>query len=151
MKLKKRKIKYSAIFLICWFALLVLLVDGVLKFQTLVDYFGSYAVVEVALLLLVLLPTMAVYISNRKSIMTNALLYYLIVINIVTFLVYGIDKVKAKQGSWRISEATLLILAVIGCSIGALLGMKIWHHKTQHKKFKYGVPTILIIQIISIF
>ena len=52
MKLKKRKIKYSAIFLICWFALLVLLVDGVLKFQTLVDYFGSYAVVEVALLLL---------------------------------------------------------------------------------------------------
>ena len=82
--------------------------------------------------------------------MTNALLYYLIVINIVTFLVYGIDKVKAKQGSWRISEATLLILAVIGGSIGALLGMKIWHHKTQHKKFKYGVPTILIIQIILI-
>ena len=63
----------------------------------------------------------------------NALLYYLIVINIVTFLVYGIDKWKAKQGSWRISEATLLILAVIGGSIGALLGMKIWHHKTMHK------------------
>ena len=53
--------------------------------------------------------------------MTNVLLYYLIVINIVTFLVYGIDKWKAKQGSWRISEATLLILAVIGGSIGALL------------------------------
>ena len=82
--------------------------------------------------------------------MTNALLYYLIVINIVTFLVYGIDKVKAKQGSWRISEATLLILAVIGGSIGALLGMKIWHHKTMHKKFKYGLPLILIIQIIII-
>lgn len=65
--------------------------------------------------------------------MTEALLYYLIVINIVTFLVYGIDKWKAKQGSWRISEATLLILAVIGGSIGALLGMKIWHHKTMHK------------------
>ena len=63
----------------------------------------------------------------------NALLYYLIVINIVTFLVYGIDKWKAKQGSWRISEATLLILAVIGGSIGALLSMKIWHHKTMHK------------------
>ena len=63
----------------------------------------------------------------------NALLYYLIVINIVTFLVYGIDKWKAKQGSWRISEATLLILAVIGGSIGALLGMKIWHHKMMHK------------------
>ena len=82
--------------------------------------------------------------------MTEALLYYLIVINIVTFLVYGIGKWKAKQGSWRISEATLLILAVIGGSIGALLGMKIWHHKTMHKKFKYGVPAILIIQIILI-
>jgi uncharacterized membrane protein YsdA (DUF1294 family) len=80
----------------------------------------------------------------------NALLYYLIVINIVTFLVYGIDKWKVKQGSWRISEATLLIFAVIGGSIGALLGMKIWHHKTMHKKFKYGLPLILIIQIILI-
>ena len=82
--------------------------------------------------------------------MANALLYYLIVINVVTFLVYGIDKWKAKQGSWRISEATLLILAVIGGSIGALLGMKVWRHKTQHKKFKYGLPLILIIQIILI-
>lgn len=82
--------------------------------------------------------------------MTEALLYYLIVINIVTFLVYGIDKWKAKQGGWRISEATLLILAVIGGSIGALLGMKVWRHKTQHKKFKYGLPLSLIIQIILI-
>ena len=82
--------------------------------------------------------------------MENALLYYIIVVNIVTFLVYGIDKWKAKQGSWRISEGTLLILAVIGGSIGALLGMKVWRHKTQHKKFKYGVPAILIIQIITI-
>ena len=82
--------------------------------------------------------------------MANALLYYLIVINIVTFLVYGMDKLKAKQGSWRISEATLLILAIIGGSIGALLGMKVWRHKTQHKKFKYGLPLILIIQIILI-
>ena len=54
--------------------------------------------------------------------MANALLYYLIIINFVTFIVYGIDKVKAKQGSWRISEATLLILAVIGGSIGAHIG-----------------------------
>jgi len=61
MKLKKRKIKYSAIFFICWFAFLVILVDVVLKFQTLVDYFGSYALVEIALLLLVFLPTLAVY------------------------------------------------------------------------------------------
>ena len=83
--------------------------------------------------------------------MANALLFYLIVINIVTFLVYGIDKWKAKQGSWRISEVTLLILAVIGGCIGALLGMKIWHHKTMHKKFKYGLPMILLAQIALIY
>ena len=82
--------------------------------------------------------------------MNQAFLYSLIVLNIVTFLVYGIDKWKAKQGSWRISEATLLILTIIGGSIGALLGMKVWRHKTQHKKFKYGLPLILIIQIILI-
>ena len=67
MKLKKRKIKYSAIFLLFWFALLVLLVDGVLGFQTLVDYFGSYALVEVALLLLVILPTLAVYAFTKEK------------------------------------------------------------------------------------
>ena len=66
MKLKKRKIKYSAIFCLCWFAVLVILVDGVLKFQTLVDYFGSYAFVEIALLLLVILPTLAVYKLTKE-------------------------------------------------------------------------------------
>jgi len=66
MKLKKRKIKYAAIFFICWFAVLVLLVDGVLKFQTLVDYFGSYALVEITLLLLVILPTLAVYKLTKE-------------------------------------------------------------------------------------
>ena len=65
--MKKRKIKYSAIFFLCWFVLLVLLVDGVLKFQTLVDYFGSYAVVEVALLLLVVLPTLIVYAFTKEK------------------------------------------------------------------------------------
>ncbi len=64
--LKKRKIKYAAIFFVCWFALLVILVDGVLKFQTLVDYFGSYAVVEVGLLLLVIIPTVAVYVLTKE-------------------------------------------------------------------------------------
>jgi len=66
MKLKKRKIKYSAIFFLCWFAFLVILVDVVLKFQTLVDYFGSYALVEVGLLLLVILPTVAVYVFTKE-------------------------------------------------------------------------------------
>ena len=67
MKLEKRKIKYSAIFGICWFAILVFIVDGVLKFQTLVDYFSSYAVVEITLLLLVILPTLAVYIITKEN------------------------------------------------------------------------------------
>ena len=79
--------------------------------------------------------------------MANALLYYLIVINILTFAVYGVDKWKARQGSWRISEATLLMLAVIGGTIGALLGMQVWRHKTMHLKFKYGLPLILLAQI----
>ena len=81
----------------------------------------------------------------------NVLLYYLIAVNTLTFVVYGIDKWKAKQGSWRISEATLLTLAVIGGSIGALLGMKVWHHKTMHKKFKYGLPLILLAQIVLVY
>ena len=66
MKLKKRKIKYAAIFFLCWFALLVFLVDGVLSFQTLVDYFGSYTLVEITLLLLVTLPTLAVYKFTKE-------------------------------------------------------------------------------------
>ena len=67
MKLKKRKIKYTAIFFLCWFAVWVFLVDGVLKFQTLVDYFGSYALVEITLLLLVILPTVAVYRLTKET------------------------------------------------------------------------------------
>ena len=75
------------------------------------------------------------------------LAYYLLAINAVAFIVYGIDKYKAKKAKWRISETTLLLLAVVGGSIGAWMGMKVWHHKTMHKKFKYGIPAILMIQI----
>jgi uncharacterized membrane protein YsdA (DUF1294 family) len=71
-------------------------------------------------------------------------------LNVITFFVYGIDKWKAKKGKWRISEATLLILAIIGGSIGAWLGIKVWHHKTMHKKFKYGVPAIIVLQFIAV-
>ena len=66
MKMKERKLRFGAIFGICWFALMVLLVDGILKFQTLVDYFGSYTLVEITLLLLVILPTIAVYKLTKK-------------------------------------------------------------------------------------
>lgn len=75
------------------------------------------------------------------------LIYYLLAINAVAFIMYGIDKYKAKKAKWRISEATLLLLAVLGGSIGAWMGMKAWHHKTMHKKFKYGIPAILLMQI----
>ena len=77
-------------------------------------------------------------------------LIYLAVINVVTFFVYGIDKWKAKRSKWRVSETALLGLAVIGGSIGAWLGMKTWHHKTLHRKFRYGVPLIIIVQIASL-
>ena len=72
---------------------------------------------------------------------------FLLAINIATFLLYGIDKYKAKKSKWRISEATLLTMAAIGGSIGAWAGMLLWHHKTMHKKFKYGIPLISIMQI----
>ena len=75
------------------------------------------------------------------------LILFLIAINLVTFVVYGVDKWKAKRSKWRVPEATLLGLAVIGGSIGAWLGMKAWRHKTQHKKFKYGILLILAAQI----
>lgn len=80
----------------------------------------------------------------------NIIIIYLFVINLITFIVYGIDKWKAKARKWRISEATLLTLAVIGGSIGAWCGIKIWHHKTMHKKFKYGVPAIILLQIAAV-
>ena len=77
----------------------------------------------------------------------HIVLIYLAVTNVVTFFMYGVDKWKAKKSKWRIRETALLGLAVLGGSIGAWLGMKVWHHKTQHKKFKYGVPAIIIVQL----
>lgn len=72
---------------------------------------------------------------------------YVIVINVITLMMYGIDKWKAKHSKWRIPEATLLIMAAVGGSIGAWTGIKLFHHKTLHKKFKYGVPAIFLIQL----
>ena len=76
------------------------------------------------------------------------IIYYLLAINLITFITYGIDKYKARKDKWRIPEKTLLLLAAIGGSIGAFLGIKFFHHKTMHNKFKYGVPAILFIQLI---
>lgn len=78
--------------------------------------------------------------------MEKIILIYLAVINLITFITYGIDKLKAKKHLWRIPESTLLLLAIMGGSVGAILGMKVWDHKTRHKIFKYGIPAILILQ-----
>ena len=86
-----------------------------------------------------------------NSTLLHIALIYLVAINVVTFFMYGIDKWEAKRSKWRISEATLLGMAVIGGSIGAWLGMNTWHHKTLHKKFRHGVPLILIAQIALFF
>ena len=75
------------------------------------------------------------------------LLYYVLAVNVVAFAAYGIDKWKAKHGMWRIPESTLLLLAVVGGSLDALLGMRIWHHKTKHAKFRYGLPLIILAQL----
>ena len=74
-------------------------------------------------------------------------LIYLAAINIAAFFLYGIDKWKARHDKWRVTEARLLWIAVAGGSIGALLGMKIWHHKTKHNKFRFGLPAILILHL----
>ena len=78
--------------------------------------------------------------------LTTLLTLYLVAINVVTFFLYGIDKWKAKRARWRIPEHVLLGMAAIGGSVGAWLGMRVWHHKTQHAKFRYGVPAMLVAQ-----
>ena len=72
---------------------------------------------------------------------------YFAAINLVTFFVYGIDKYRAKRGAWRIPEKTLFLLPILGGSIGAIAGMKFFHHKTKHWYFRYGLPLILLAQV----
>lgn len=72
---------------------------------------------------------------------------YFAAINLVTFFVYGIDKYRAKRGAWRIPEKTLFLLPILGGSIGAIAGMKVFHHKTKHWYFRYGLPLILLAQV----
>ena len=81
------------------------------------------------------------------------LLLYLLLINLVTFLVFGLDKWKAKRKEKkdsvrRVPEKTLFLLSALGGSVGALLGMKVFHHKTLHKSFRFGIPAILALQIV---
>lgn len=78
--------------------------------------------------------------------MSLYILYALTVLNLFTFFLYGIDKWKAGHARWRIPERTLLLFAFIGGSIGAMAGMHVWRHKTRHKKFRYGVPSLFVLQ-----
>ncbi len=78
------------------------------------------------------------------------LISYVVIMNIVAFCAMGIDKWKAKKRKWRIPEATLFILAALGGSIGAIAGMYTFRHKTKHRSFVWGMPAILIVQIILI-
>lgn len=78
--------------------------------------------------------------------MTRYLLWYLAAVNLVTFTVYGADKAKARRGAWRVPEKTLFLLPLLGGSLGALLGMWAFHHKTKHWYFVWGIPLILLAQ-----
>lgn len=79
--------------------------------------------------------------------LTKILMCYLLLVNVIAFVMYGIDKRRAKKDAWRIPEARLLLVAAAGGSVGAWLGMKVWRHKTLHKKFRYGVPAIFMLQV----
>lgn len=72
---------------------------------------------------------------------------YLAAINLATFAVYGVDKRRARRGEWRVPEKTLFLLPLLGGSVGALLGMRIFHHKTKHWYFVWGIPAILLAQL----
>lgn len=76
----------------------------------------------------------------------TALLVWLAGVNVVTFALYGIDKYKAKKGRWRIPERTLLLLPLLGGSVGGILGMAAFHHKTRHWYFRVGLPVMFLLQ-----
>lgn len=79
--------------------------------------------------------------------LTKILLAYLIIINAAAFVLMLADKIKAKRGAWRVPEATLMTVAAIGGSVGALAGMYTFRHKTKHIKFTLGIPLILAVQV----
>ncbi|MBO5348551.1 MAG: DUF1294 domain-containing protein [Clostridia bacterium] len=89
-------------------------------------------------------------IDTDVLISLKSFILYLIAINIITFLTMGIDKWKAKRGSWRIKESTLFTMVLLGGGIGGILGMTVFRHKTKKLKFKIGFPLILIFEVVAI-
>jgi uncharacterized membrane protein YsdA (DUF1294 family) len=77
----------------------------------------------------------------------KSILLLLIAVNLVSFALYGLDKVKAKRGLWRIRESTLLLVAALGGSLGALLGMELFRHKTKHWTFRILIPLFLLLHM----
>ncbi len=77
------------------------------------------------------------------------LILYLFAVNITAFALFGADKRKARRNAWRISEKALFLSAVLGGSLGAMVGMRVFHHKTKHWYFVFGIPAILVLQIIG--
>lgn len=80
--------------------------------------------------------------------MIKYFIFYFIIINIISFILMFLDKRRAIKNKWRISENTLMIVSILGGSIGGILGMYTFRHKTKHLKFKVGIPIILIIQLL---
>ena len=87
---------------------------------------------------------------KRMELINYILIIYCIILNIIGYAMMGIDKSKAKNNKWRIKEKTLFLVAVLGGSVGSILGMRHFHHKTQKRDFVFGMPLILIVQIIAI-
>lgn len=86
----------------------------------------------------------------EASLLTETLMIYLIAINIVAFIVYGADKIKAMSGKWRISEFALILFAAIGGCFGAFVGMRIWHHKTKKLRFQVLIPLFMMLWTVLI-
>ena len=82
--------------------------------------------------------------------MSNVILIYLLTVNAIGFLLMTVDKYKARKNLWRIPEATLMTVAIIGGSIGSLIGMYTVRHRTKHLKFTVGIPVILVLQIAAV-
>ena len=119
----------------------------------------AWRFIALAMLLLWIVIIANVYGPNRfsfKDLIANfgnnhaVLLWYLAIVNVVTFVVLVVDKLKAISGAWRIREAVLMGLSFIGGSVGGMLGMLVAHHKVNTYYFKYGLPAMLVVQLIVV-
>lgn len=81
-----------------------------------------------------------------EKVMTNTAMVYALAVNIIAFLMFGMDKMRAKRNEWRIPESSLLTVALIGGSVGAWMGMRFFHHKTRKPKFTVSIPVMMLAQ-----